>query len=173
MNMAGRGMVKRLMGLGMLLVVVVVSCVGIKGAAGQNVTEVLSHHPNYSTLMRMLVATGVAAEINIRSSLTLLCPDNAILDPVVAQNANSSLQQLGDVLRYHVLLQYLDMTELKNMNNGSGLVTTLYQTTGRAQGTDGFVNVSDLPNGAVQVSEHNYALPALKILRKTESISAT
>ena len=166
-------MIKRLMGLGMLLVAVVVSCVSIKGAAGQNVTEVLSHHPNYSTLMRMLVATGVAAEINIRSSLTLLCPDNAILDPVVAQNANSSLQQLGDVLRYHVLLQYLDMTELKNMNNGSGLVTTLYQTTGRAQGTDGFVNVSDLPNGAVQVSRHNHASPAIKILQKTESISAT
>lgn len=133
------------------LLIVAVILLSTVGVSAQNLTEILTSYTTYSTFNRLMSSTGVIKEVSVRNSMTILCPDNSILDPVVAANPTFTLQELADVIRYHVLLQYLDVSELKAMNNGSGLVTTLYQTTGRANGQDGFVNITDMPNGSVLV----------------------
>ncbi|XP_024542900.1 fasciclin-like arabinogalactan protein 8 [Selaginella moellendorffii] len=114
----------------------------------QNVTVVLENsapvNTNFSTFSRLLSMTNVTAEINSRSSLTILVPDNSILDSYVGANLEGMhVWAVADFCRYHVLLQYLDTQEIMQMTNQSGLlITTLYQTTGRAEGIDGFVNMT-------------------------------
>jgi hypothetical protein len=132
-------------------VVFLLSSVAVTTINAQNVTEVLAAFPNYSTFNRLLSATGVIDEVESRNSLTFLLPPNSVLDPFVASHSNLPISEVGDVIRYHILLQYLDATEVQRLNNGSGLVTTLYQTTGRAAGQDGFVNITDEANGDVLV----------------------
>ncbi len=132
-------------------VVFLLSSVAVTTINAQNVTEVLAAYPNYSTFNRLLSATGVIDEVESRNSLTFLLPPNSVLDPFVASHSNLPLSEVGDVIRYHILLQYLDATEVQSVTNGSGLVTTLYQTTGRAAGQDGFVNITDEANGDILV----------------------
>ncbi len=120
-------------------------------ARAQNITQIMAAYPRFSTFVTLLSSTGVINEVESRKSLTLLVPSNSVLDPVVATNGNLSLSEVGDVIRYHVLLQYLDVSELQHIGNSSMLVTTLYQTTGRAANEDGFVNITDAANGAVLV----------------------
>ncbi|KAJ7545590.1 hypothetical protein O6H91_08G002300 [Diphasiastrum complanatum] len=122
-------------------------------ASAQNITKILAAEPQFSTLNKLLSETGVAEEINSRKSLTVLAPDNSVLDPIVANlGPKISTQQLADILRYHCLLQYFDIPELHQIIKGTTQVTTLYQTTGRAPGTLGFVNITDAKGGSLVVS---------------------
>ncbi|KAL6956732.1 hypothetical protein U1Q18_044961, partial [Sarracenia purpurea var. burkii] len=60
---------------------------------------------------------------------------------------------LADVLRYHVLLEYLSWSDLRHIPPTGKLVTTLYQTTGRATEKFGSVNITrDPATNAVAVS---------------------
>ncbi|XP_024521802.1 fasciclin-like arabinogalactan protein 8 [Selaginella moellendorffii] len=122
--------------------------------ATTNPTSVLQNRPDFSTFSKLLTDTGVISEINQRSSLTLLVPHNSAMDAVLNRSSPSStplpLPVVADVLRYHCLLQYLDVPQIKSMTNELGmLVTSLYQTTGRAAGQNGFVNVSVSSDGQI------------------------
>ncbi|CAK9226274.1 unnamed protein product [Sphagnum troendelagicum] len=140
----------RCSGVKLAMVAVFLLCAAT-AARAQNITQIMAAYPRFGTFSRLLSATGVINEVESRKSLTLLVPSNSVLDPVVAANGNLTLSEVGDVIRYHVLLQYLDVSELQHIGNSSMLVTTLYQTTGRAANEDGFVNVTDAANGAVLV----------------------
>ncbi|KAJ7538722.1 hypothetical protein O6H91_07G076800 [Diphasiastrum complanatum] len=112
-------------------------------ATSPNITVVLEQTPGLSTFNKLLSLTSVALDINGRSSLTILTVDDSVLDPVVKKlGSNTPVGLIGDILRYHILLQYLDISEMRTIANATGfLVTTLYQTTGRAAGMDGFLNM--------------------------------
>ncbi|XP_020571116.1 fasciclin-like arabinogalactan protein 4, partial [Phalaenopsis equestris] len=57
---------------------------------------------------------------------------------------------IADVLRYHVLLEYLSWSDLHRIPPTGKMVTTLYQTTGRAPNNLGAVNLTrDPTNGVV------------------------
>ncbi|CAM6091969.1 unnamed protein product [Calypogeia fissa] len=107
-----------------------------------NVTQDVSAYPDYSQMTALLSSTGVNGEIDSRNSLTLLVVTNAVLSAFISANPNVDQAQLGDLLRYHCLLQYLDIPELDKISVGNPTtVTTLYQTTGRAPMNSGSVNI--------------------------------
>lgn len=120
-------------------------------AASHNITEVLSGLGDYSLLRDQLVRTGVAYEINIRSSITVLAPRNEVLAAALQAHPPSAV---ADVLRYHVCLQYMDPQQMRASTSGT-TVATLFQTTGRAVGDGGIVDVvPDAVDGTVRVTAH-------------------
>ena len=122
-------------------------------ANAQKVEDLLAPFPNFSTFRQLLISTGIINEVDMRSSLTFLMPDNAVLNNFVASHQTLTPQEVADALRYHVLLQYLDVGTLQTLAYATGSqVTTLYQSTGRANGQDGFVNITGMPNNVIEVS---------------------
>ncbi|KAK3138573.1 hypothetical protein QOZ80_5AG0370630 [Eleusine coracana subsp. coracana] len=111
-------------------------------AAAVNVTAVLAGFPDLADFARLLASSPVAAELSGRSSLTLLAVPNGNLPPSPSSFAASSGADVADVLRYHVLLEYLAPADLRRLPASGKLVTTLFQTTGRAPADLGAVNVT-------------------------------
>jgi hypothetical protein len=108
-----------------------------------NITTILAAFPDYSQLNDWLSRTGVAEEINNRTTLTVLAPNNAVLGGYLSgiPNAYTDPSKVGDTLRYHVLLGYYGITELQQLPGNGTSVTTLLQTTGRANQSQGFVTL--------------------------------
>ncbi|CAD6271932.1 unnamed protein product [Miscanthus lutarioriparius] len=111
-------------------------------AVAVNVTGVLSVFPDLSDFTRLLASSPVLAELAGRSSLTLLAVPNGNLPQSPSAFAAASGADLADVLRYHVLLEYLAPADLRRLPASGKLVTTLFQTTGRAPADLGAVNVT-------------------------------
>ncbi|KAL2609843.1 hypothetical protein R1flu_028416 [Riccia fluitans] len=108
-----------------------------------NITTLLDGFPDFSILNQLLTSTKVADEINARQSLTILAVTNGVLSAFQGSNPNTDL---SDVLRYHVLLQFFGLDELKNLDMVNATsVTTLLQTTGRLPGNEGELNIYNLP----------------------------
>ena len=99
-------------------------------AVAVNVTGVLSAFPDLSDFTRLLASSPVLAELAGRSSLTLLAVPNGNLPQSSSAFAAASGADLTDVLRYHVLLEYLAPADLHRLPASGKLVTTLFQTTG-------------------------------------------
>ncbi|KAG9444600.1 hypothetical protein H6P81_015940 [Aristolochia fimbriata] len=118
-----------------------------------NVTQLLSPFPDLSDFSRLLSETGVPADLRGRSSITLLAVPNPLLRSAfaAASDLRRSPSALADVLRYHVLLQYLSWPDLRRIPPSGKLVTTLFQTTGRAHSDLGAVNVTLDARGNVTV----------------------
>ncbi|KAL2239541.1 fasciclin-like arabinogalactan protein 4 [Sesamum indicum] len=106
-----------------------------------NITDLLSSYPDLSDFTSLLATTAVAADLSARSSITLLAVPNAFLRTASAEPRASSTN-LADVLRYHVLLEYLSLSDLRRLPPTGKLVTTLFQTTGRAAANSGSVNIT-------------------------------
>ncbi|XAR58994.1 hypothetical protein NMG60_11014604, partial [Bertholletia excelsa] len=119
--------------------------------SAQNVTSLLSSDPDLSDFTSLLISTDVAGDLNLRSSLTLLAVPNSFLKSSSDLTHRSPIN-LSDVIRYHVLLEYLSWSDLRQIPAAGKLVTTLYQTTGRAAGDFGSVNITrDAVTGAVTI----------------------
>lgn len=100
-----------------------------------NITLILSSYPSLSDFNSLLSSTGVAADLAARASLTLLAVPNSFL-------RSTSSPNIADVLRYHVLLEYLSLSDLRRIPATGKLVATLFQTTGRAAADSGAVNIT-------------------------------
>lgn len=120
-------------------------------ASAQNISMVLANYPQFSTFSRLMQQTGVISEVESRNSETILMPDNAALDAYVAAHPSYTTQMVADVLRYHCLLQYFGGDELATLTTEGYIVTTIFQTTGRANGLDGFLNLTKTATGSVTV----------------------
>ncbi|OIT02522.1 PREDICTED: fasciclin-like arabinogalactan protein 4 [Nicotiana attenuata] len=109
-----------------------------------NITHILSSYPDLSDFTNLLATTSVAADLTQRSSLTLLAVPNTFLrsSDLLNHRPPSSSTNLGDILRYHVLLEYLSWPDLRLIPPTGKLVTTLFQTTGRAPNNFGSVNIT-------------------------------
>ncbi|KAG1337877.1 fasciclin-like arabinogalactan protein 4 [Cocos nucifera] len=110
-----------------------------------NVTALLAAYPDLSDFNRLLGSTPVAGDLTRRSSLTLLAVPNSYL--LRLGDLGRSAADIADVLRYHVLLEYLSWPELRRIPAAGRLVATLYQTTGRAFDNLGAVNLTRDPRG--------------------------
>ncbi|KAF8397508.1 hypothetical protein HHK36_016425 [Tetracentron sinense] len=116
-----------------------------------NITTLLSSYPDLSDFNDLLSNTSVAGDLTHRSSLTLLAVPNNFLRSSDLLHRYSPAN-VADVIRYHVLLQYLSWSELRQIPSAGKLVTTLYQTTGRATNNLGAVNLTRNPiDGTVYV----------------------
>ncbi|KAL3367259.1 hypothetical protein AABB24_011798 [Solanum stoloniferum] len=111
-----------------------------------NITNLLSSYPEISDFANLLATTSVAADLTQRSYLTLLVVPNTFLRSSDLLNnrspPSSSSSNLGDVLRYHILLEYFSWSDLRLIPPTGKLVTTLFQTTGRAPNNFGSVNIT-------------------------------
>ncbi|KAI0488784.1 hypothetical protein KFK09_028623 [Dendrobium nobile] len=114
---------------------------------GFNITKILATHPDFSTFNHYLTATHLASEINRRQTITVLAIDNAAMSPLLAKHL--SLPTLKNVLSLHVLVDYYGAKKLHQITHGTALASSLFQATGAAPGTSGFVNITDHRAGLV------------------------
>ncbi|KAH0687024.1 hypothetical protein KY284_017577 [Solanum tuberosum] len=124
-----------------------------------NITHLLSSYPELSEFTNLLSTTTVAADLAERSSVTLFAVPNTFIrnsDVMNNHSPSSSSISLGDVLRYHVLLEYYSWPDLRLIPPAGKLVTTLYQTTGRAPSNSGSVNITHDPiSNAITIHSPN------------------
>ncbi|CAI9770513.1 unnamed protein product [Fraxinus pennsylvanica] len=114
-----------------------------------NVTDLLTSYPDLSDFTNLLTTTGVASDLAHRTSVTILAVPNAFLRSSSADltpGNHPSSSSLADVIRYQVLLEYLSLSDLRRMPSAGKLVTTLFQTTGRAASNSGTVNITFNPS---------------------------
>ncbi|XVE78306.1 hypothetical protein DITRI_Ditri13aG0133900 [Diplodiscus trichospermus] len=58
-----------------------------------------------------------------------------------------SLYTLKNVLSLHVLVDYFGSKKLHQITNGTALAATMFQATGAAPGSSGYINITDLKGG--------------------------
>ncbi|XP_040986740.1 fasciclin-like arabinogalactan protein 1 [Juglans microcarpa x Juglans regia] len=115
-----------------------------------NITRLLAQHPDFSTFNHYLSLTHLADEINRRTTITVCAVDNAAMNELLAKHL--SIYTIKNILSLHVLLDYFDAKKLHQITDGTALSATLFQATGSAPGTAGFVNITDLKGGKVGFS---------------------
>ncbi|XP_020599032.1 fasciclin-like arabinogalactan protein 2 [Phalaenopsis equestris] len=112
-----------------------------------NITKILAVHPDFSTFNHYLTVTHLASEINLRQTITVLAIDNAAMSSLLAKHL--SLPTLKNVISLHVLVDYYGAKKLHQITHGSALASSLFQASGSAPGTSGFVNITDHRAGLV------------------------
>ncbi|KAF5730471.1 fasciclin-like arabinogalactan protein 1 [Tripterygium wilfordii] len=112
-----------------------------------NITRLLAKHPSFSTFNHYLTLTHLAPEINSRTTITVCAIDNAAMSELLDKHL--SLYTLKNILSMHVLLDYFGSKKLHQITNGTALAATMFQATGSAPGSSGFVNITDLKGGKV------------------------
>ncbi len=132
----------------LMLVVVLVMTSVVHSVSGQNLTAVLLGFTQYSQFNSLLSSTGVAQQLAGFRTYSVMLPSNDVLTPWLAANSKFTTGEIANVLRYHVLMNYFTVDELRGLNGGEN-VTTLYQDTGNAYGQDGMLTITDGTGGEV------------------------
>ncbi|KAB5521223.1 hypothetical protein DKX38_025542 [Salix brachista] len=114
---------------------------------GHNITKILGQHPSLSTFNHYLTLTHLAGEINQRTTITVCAVDNAAMSEMLSKNP--SITTIKNILSLHVLLDYFGAKKLHQIRDGSALSATMFQATGSAPGSAGFVNITDVKGGKV------------------------
>ncbi|KAH6768111.1 FASCICLIN-like arabinogalactan 2 [Perilla frutescens var. frutescens] len=112
-----------------------------------NITHILEKYPEFSTFNHYLTVTQLSPEINRRETITVCAVDNAGMSDLLSKHL--TLGAIKNVLSLHVLLDYFDAKKLHQITNGTALAATMFQATGSATGSAGFVNITDLKGGKV------------------------
>ncbi|KAM7498998.1 hypothetical protein LguiA_023412 [Lonicera macranthoides] len=112
-----------------------------------NITRILAKFPEFSTFNHYLTITHLAGEINNRQTITVCAVNNAGMSDLLSKHL--SVYALKNVLSLHVLLDYFGAKKLHQITNGTALAATMFQATGAASGSAGFVNITDLRGGKV------------------------
>ncbi|KAM3302605.1 fasciclin-like arabinogalactan protein 1 [Capsicum chacoense] len=122
-----------------------------------NITHILAKHPQFSTFNHYLTTTHLAVEINRRQTITVCVVDNAGMSKLLSKHLSNYV--VKNVLSFHVLLDYFSAKKLHQITNGTALAATIFQATGSATGSSGFVNITDLKGGKVGFSPADYEGP--------------
>ncbi|XP_022855636.1 fasciclin-like arabinogalactan protein 1 [Olea europaea var. sylvestris] len=138
------------MQLRLAAVVVVVVLFFSATTDAHNITRILAKFPEFSTFNHYLTETHLAEDINNRETITVCAVDNAGMSDLLAKHLPVS--GIKNVLSLHVLLDYFDAKKLHQITNGTALAATMYQATGSAAGSSGFVNITDMKGGKVGFS---------------------
>lgn len=112
-----------------------------------NITRILAKHPEFSTFNHYLTVTHLAAEINRRQTITVLALDNSAMSSLLSKQL--SVYTLRNVLSLHVLTDYFGSKKLHQVTNGTALTSSMFQATGSAPGSSGYMNITDLKGGKV------------------------
>ncbi|XP_068641192.1 fasciclin-like arabinogalactan protein 1 [Aristolochia californica] len=136
------------MQLSAALVTLFLSLVLLSSAASaHNITRILAKHPEFSTFNHYLTTTHLAPEINRKETITILALDNSAMSAILAKGL--PIATIKNILSLHILLDYFGAKKLHQITNGTALSATMYQATGSAPGSSGFVNITDLKGGKV------------------------
>jgi hypothetical protein len=110
-----------------------------------DITNLLSQYPAYSSYSNYLTQTQLATEINSKSTITVLVVDNSGMAPI----SGKPMDVIKKILSIHALLDYYDVPKFQSLRNQNITLTTLFQTTGQAKGSEGFMKFTDLGTGGV------------------------
>ncbi|KAI3521127.1 hypothetical protein L1887_10588 [Cichorium endivia] len=125
-----------------------------------NITTILHQYPSFSIFNRYLSETNVSSEINSRQTITVL----AVSNDDVLRVSGKQHDGLDNLMRVHVILDYFDVEKLRNLPKGTTQMTTLFQTTGRALGQQGFLKATVSKTGNVLIGSATTAVPVGAIL---------
>ncbi|KAK4763774.1 hypothetical protein SAY87_013212 [Trapa incisa] len=128
----------------------------IAAASLFNVTAVLSAHTGLSAFTALLSGTAIPSDLASRTSLTIFAVPDSFLPASADLTSHLPPSSLADVIRYHVILEYLSPADLLKIPPSGSLFTTLFQTTGRATSDFGSVNITRNPSDNL-VSIHSPA----------------
>ncbi|MCD7448407.1 Fasciclin-like arabinogalactan protein 2 [Datura stramonium] len=112
-----------------------------------NITKILAKHPQFSTFNHYLTVTHLAAEINRRQTITVCAIDNAAMNVLLEKHLPT--YTLKNVLSLHVFADYFGAKKLHQITKGSTLTATMFQATGEAPGTSGYINITNMKGGKV------------------------
>ncbi|KQK01519.1 fasciclin-like arabinogalactan protein 1 [Brachypodium distachyon] len=130
-----------------LLLLLIFSASPLTCHATHNITSILASRRDLAEFSRQLTATGLADEINVRNTITVLAVDDAHMSSLKARGLHR--EALRRVLSLHVLVDYYDDAKLHRLPGGSAVVSTLFQASGDAPGSSGMVKISDRRGGRV------------------------
>lgn len=117
---------------------------------GHNITRILAKHPSLSTFNHYLTITHLAGEINLRQTITVCAVDNAAMSELLSKHY--TIYTIKNILSLHVFADYFGAKKLHQISKGSTSTSTMYQATGKAPGTSGYVNITDGKGGKVGFS---------------------
>ncbi|KAH7860591.1 hypothetical protein Vadar_015289 [Vaccinium darrowii] len=138
-------------------------------SAAHNITRILAKHPEFSTFNHYLTLTHLAAEINRRETITVCAVDNAAMSDLISKQL--PLFTIHNVLSLHVFADYFGSKKLHQITKGSTLTATLFQATGKADGTSGYVNITDLKGGKVEFgAEENDGQPRATYVKSIDEM---
>ncbi|KAM6552595.1 hypothetical protein CsatB_013357 [Cannabis sativa] len=139
------------------------------GVDAHNITKILAKHPEFSSFNHYLTLTHLASEINQRTTITVCAVDNAAMGDILSKHPN--IYTVKNILSIHVLLDYFGAKKLHQITNGTALAATMFQATGSAPGSTGFVNITDLHGGKVGFApEDNNGAFAAHFVKSVEEI---
>ncbi|KAL6554429.1 Fasciclin-like arabinogalactan protein 2 [Orobanche minor] len=115
-----------------------------------NITRILAKHPDFSTFNHYLTTTHLAAEINRRRTITVCAVDNSAMKTLLGNHY--SLDTIKNILSLHIFADYFDSKKLHQITKGSTTTSSLFQATGEATGTSGYVGITDMKGGKVGFS---------------------
>ncbi|KAK4382044.1 Fasciclin-like arabinogalactan protein 2 [Sesamum angolense] len=104
-------------------------------------------HPEFSTFNHYLTTTHLAAEINRRRTITVCAVDNAAMNDLLSKHF--SLYTIRNILSLHIFADYFGSNKLHQITNGSTTISSLFQATGEAAGTSGYVKITGMKGGKV------------------------
>lgn len=122
-------------------------------ARGYNITRMLATHPEFSTFNHYLTITRLANEINRRQTITILAVDNSGMAGLLAKHF--SILTIRNVLALHILTDYYGSKKLHQLTHSSTLASSVFQSSGRAIGTTGYINITDHRKGRVTFSSED------------------
>ncbi|XP_074330007.1 fasciclin-like arabinogalactan protein 4 [Apium graveolens] len=103
-----------------LLFIVLLSTTTPTPSLSLNLTAILSPYPDLSLFSSLLLSTAVYDDLSTVTSLSLLALPNSLL--------SSPPTNIADILRYHVLHQYLSPSDLRHLPPSGRLISTLLTT---------------------------------------------
>ncbi|XP_051151741.1 fasciclin-like arabinogalactan protein 2 [Andrographis paniculata] len=112
-----------------------------------NITRILAKHPEFSTFSHYLTVTHLADEINRRRTITVCAVDNAAMNDLLVKHY--SIGTIKNVLSLHIFADYFGAKKLHQITNSSTTTSSLFQATGEAAGTSGYVEITDRKGGKV------------------------
>ncbi|KAG2658255.1 hypothetical protein PVAP13_1KG226600 [Panicum virgatum] len=114
-------------------------------AAAFNITRLLGEFSDFSTFNSLLSQTKLAEEINRRQTITVLAVDNGAAGGI--SSLPSDVQR--KVLSMHLVLDYYDTAKLGAIKNHTTLLTTMFQSSGKATDRMGFLNFTKRSDGVM------------------------
>ncbi|KAL6596570.1 hypothetical protein ACP70R_047213 [Stipagrostis hirtigluma subsp. patula] len=138
---------------GVLLPILLLLCSSpsCHGATSHNISAILATYPDFTEFSGALTSTGIAAEIDDRTTITVLAVDNDVMAQLQARRLQED--DLRRAISLQVLLDYFDDNKLQLLQGGSTQVATLYQASGQAPGSAGILNLTVLRDGHVAFAQ--------------------
>uniref|UniRef100_A0A0D9X6N2 FAS1 domain-containing protein n=1 Tax=Leersia perrieri TaxID=77586 RepID=A0A0D9X6N2_9ORYZ len=136
-------------------VVAVVLAAAMAAAEGYNITKILGDHPEYSQFNKLLTETRLAGDINRRRTITVLVVANG--DMGALSSGHYTLPTLRHILEMHILVDYYGAKKLHQLARADTASSSMFQESGSAPGTTGYVNITQHRGGRVSFTAEDAA----------------